>query len=457
MANRLQTLRRLTAIGQRLTESRKVGLKHSGASYKLISGARLIDGRESRPIESGAVLVEGSQIIAVGPADKVAPPEGVPVEVLDFAGKSIMPGMIDCHTHHNGFGDGRLGDTLKAIPDEVLTLQSARNARAALFSGVTTIRENGPKNDTMFRLRDGFREGIGIGPRMVLCGRAVTIVGGHLSYFGPAITGPVEARAMVRRLIKEGADYIKIMATGGSTLTSNRLRPSFEVEELRAIADEAHKFGKLTAAHCLSTQGIVNCLDANVDMIIHCVFQEPDGSNRFREDVAERIAKQGASVNPTLHVFRARVWAQQFKKAQQGLTSEEQTALDDDLRYFDVRLDHCKRMIDLGVKLVTGSDSSWGDYQLGNTPYETECLVMAGYSNAQGVRSVTGDAAASLGVDGETGTLEPGKAADILVVDGDPHRDITRLWNVNEVFLGGRRIDRGSQDSRAATRQHPPP
>ena len=88
--------------------------------------------------------------------------------------------MVDCHTHHNGFGDGRLGDTLADMPDEVLTLQSARNARTALFSGVTSIRENGPKNVTMFRLRDAIREGISIGPRMVLCGRAVSIIGGHM-------------------------------------------------------------------------------------------------------------------------------------------------------------------------------------------------------------------------------------------------------------------------------------
>ena len=119
-----------------------------------------------------------------------------------------------------------------------------------------------------------------------------------MSYFGSEVTGPNEARAMTRQLIKEGADYIKITATGGTTLTSYRLRPSFDVDELRAITEEAHKFGKLTAAHCVSTQGIVNSLDAGVDMIIHCVFKESDGADVFREDLAERIGKQGAYVNP---------------------------------------------------------------------------------------------------------------------------------------------------------------
>ena len=126
---------------------------------------------------------------------------------------------------------------------------------------------------------------------------------------------------MTRQLIKEGADYIKITATGGSTATSFTLRPSFNVDELLAITDEAHKFGKPTAAHCLSAQGIVNSLEAEVDMIIHCVFKRSDGTNHFDEAVAERIVRQGAYVNPTLHVFRARIWTLQHRKEREGLTS----------------------------------------------------------------------------------------------------------------------------------------
>jgi imidazolonepropionase-like amidohydrolase len=112
--------------------------------------------------------------------------------------------------------------------------------------------------------------------------------------------------------------------------------------------------------------------------------------------------------------------------------------------------------MDMGLKIITGSDSSWGHYQLGNTVHETECLVMAGYSPMQGVLSVTRDAAKALGVDDTVGTLGPGKEADIIVVDGDPSKQISDLWNVSEVFLAGQRIERGSEDSLAATRQLPP-
>ena len=110
-------------------------------------------------------------------------------------------------------------------------------------------------------------------------------------------------------------------------------------------------------------------------------------------------------------------------------------------------------MIDMGLKFITGSDSSWGNYQLGNTVYETECLVMAGYSDTQGVVSLTSEAAASLAIDDLTGSLEPGKEADLIVVGGNPQENVNELWNVEEVFLAGVRIDRGSNNSRAPIRQ----
>ena len=141
-----------------------------------------------------------------------------------------------------------------------------------------------------------------------------------MGYFGGEATGPVEVRAMTRQLIKEGADYIKITATGGTTQTSFPLRPSFNVDELKAITDEAHKFGKLTATHCTSTQGIINSLDADVDMIIHCRFRDADGSDNFREDVAERIRLEmeygpveQLVVNPDCGFFQLPRWITRLK------------------------------------------------------------------------------------------------------------------------------------------------
>ena len=171
-------------------------------SFKLIKAGRLIDGRGGPPIENGAALVQGTLIRAVGMAMDVASPEGAQVEIFHYPRMTAMPGMVDCHTHHNRFGDGTSMDEIATFPDDILTPQSARNARASLFTGVTSIRENGPKNATMFRLRDAVNQGIAPGPRMVLCGRPVSIIGGHMGYFGSEVTAPNEARAMTRQLIK---------------------------------------------------------------------------------------------------------------------------------------------------------------------------------------------------------------------------------------------------------------
>lgn len=423
---------------------------------RLIRAGRVIDGLGGRPLENGAVLIDGSKIAAVGPSGNIVAPEGARVEVYDYPGRTVMPGMVDCHTHLNGLGCGFDGEDLGALPDEVLTLQSARNARACLFSGMTSVRDNGAKNSTTFHLRDAVTQGVAVGPRMVLCGRPITIIGGHMGYFGSEASGSVGVRAMTRTLIGEGADYIKICATGGGTRTSLPLRPSFNVDELRAITEEAHACDKLTATHCHSTQGIINSLDADVDMIIHCWFKDADGTDTFREDVAERIGVKGAYVNPTLHAERAMPWALQRKKERHGLTPREQALLDSTLRDFEVRLEHCSRLIDMGLKIITGSDASWGDYQLGNTVYEVECLAKAGYSAMEALLSVTSEAAKSLGIDSITGTLEPGKQADIVVIDGDPTVRVSDLWNVTDVFLAGQQVDRGSSKSLAALRQWPP-
>ena len=426
-------------------------------SKKVVLASQIIDGTSMDPLKDHAVLIEGSNIVKIAKKIEIFQiVENQEYDLLDYTGFVLIPGMVDCHTHHNGFGDGRLGDEIAKIPDEILTLKSASNARVALFSGITTIRENGPKNKTMFRLRDSIQSGKEISPRMNLCGSPVSIIGGHMGYFGGEVTGVFEVTRYVRSLIKEGADYIKITQTGGTTKTSSPLLPAFNLDELEAITKEAKKFGKLTATHCLSTEGIINSLDTGVDMVIHGVFKEPDGTDKFREDVAERLAESRAFVNPTLHVFRARAWEMEKLGLQRKLTKNEIKLFDQHRRNFDQRLIDCSKMIEMGVKVITGSDSSWGDYKLGNTIHETECINMAGYSNFQSFQSVTLEAAKALDMDNSVGSLEVGKKADMVVIKGDPLEDIGNLRNVFEVIFNGEIINRGSKDSNMSYIQSPP-
>ena len=249
------------------------------APYQLITGKWLVDGRGGRPVERGAVLLEGSKIRAVGAVNEVAAPEGAPVEVHDFPEATILPGLVDVHTHLNYPGDGTHTDDVMAEEDDILLMQSIVNARSYLAKGVTTIRDNGAKNYTTLSLKKGIARGLATGPRLSICVNPLTITGGHMWQMGAEADGVDEVVKGVRRLVKLGADYIKVAVTGGTTKTSDRNRAAYNLDELKAIVDEAHKFGRLVAGHAHASAGIVNCLDSGIDMIIHCSWNDADGGS----------------------------------------------------------------------------------------------------------------------------------------------------------------------------------
>ena len=414
-------------------------MPQTAPQFTILKAARLIDTAAEAVQEQAAILLEGNTVRQIGTAETVHAPEGASVQEIDYGDATILPGLVDSHVHLNGIGDGRAGDELVTLPDEVLTVQAAQNARRHLYSGVTTLRDCGAKNSTTFMLRQAVDLGIVPAPRLILAGRPVAIIGGHLSYFGTTATGVDECRAAVRKLIKEGADFIKITATGGSTRTSHPLRPSFNVEELHAICDEAHRFGKHAAAHCASSQGMVNSLDAGIDTIIHGVHKDPDGSDTYRPDITERIAEQGIFVNPTLGQGVARI---RMLEDMENLTAAQQAELDAARQTSDARMDHFARMRDAGVVMAAGSDSAWSYYPMGDYQTDIEAHAMAGMSNMEAIVSATRDAARSCCIDSLVGTLDPGMQADVLVVNGNPLDDLADLRQVTDVLLAGARIDR---------------
>jgi imidazolonepropionase-like amidohydrolase len=412
--------------------------------FTLITAPRLLDGTGGVPIERAALLMEGDRIVSLGRQADVHVGDGASVERRDYAGATILPGLVDAHTHLVAPGDGTLGDDVAKEDDDILLLQAAKNARTLLHSGVTTLRENGAKGQVAFSLREGVRRKLAPGPRMVICGRPISITGGHMGYFGSEADGEAAVRAEVRKLLKEGADYIKIVASGGSTRTSDPNRASYTVPELSAMTDEAHRHGKLTAAHCTSAQSVQNCLDAGVDMIIHCIFTEPDGTYRFRPDLVERLVAARAWVNPTLYVMKAGIERLAEARARDGLLTPELTVqLEQSRRSLDIRVDAVRRMTEAGVRMIAGSDSPWGWYAPGEFVHEIHMLAQAGLSYADAVVAGTAGAADSIGVGAVAGRLAPGRLADVLVVRGDPTREITALWDVLDVYQAGRRMERG--------------
>ena len=411
--------------------------------FTLITADRLVDGSAAPPIARAAVLIRGDRVVALGPEAAVRAPDGAAVDRKTYGDATILPGLVDAHTHLVAPGDGTLGDDIAKEDDDILLLQAAKNARTLLHSGVTTLRENGAKGKVAFSLREGIRRRLAPGPRMVICGRPIAITGGHMGYFGSEADGEVAVRAEVRKLLKEGADYIKIVASGGSTRTSDPNRASYSVAELAAMTDEARRHGKLTAAHCTSAESIQNCLDAGVDMIIHCIFTEPDGTFRFRPDLVERLAAAKAWVNPTLYVMKAGIERLREAREREGrLTPELVAQLEQSRRALDVRVDAVRRMSEAGVRMTAGSDSPWGWYAPGEFVHEIHLMAQAGLSYTDAIVTGTAGAADSIGVGGVSGRLLPGRQADVLVVRGDPTREITALWDVLDVYQAGRRIAR---------------
>ncbi len=399
-------------------------MQMQGRQGTLLRAERLLDGSGADPIEEAALLIENARVVAMGRRREIRPPAGLEIAEIEYGGATILPGLVDAHTHLIAPGDGTWGDELAQDGDDIMLMRAAKNARAALHAGVTTLRDNGAKNRVTFSLRDCISRGLTAGPRLNICGRPITITGGHMWYFGSEADGPDAVRREVRKLVKESADYIKIVATGGSTRSSFPNLPSYTVEELNAITDEARKFGKLTAAHCASSQGIANCLEAGVDMIIHCQFREADGRYMFREDLAERIVKSNAWVNPTLYTMQATVVKLEEKQnRQEKLTEAEERQLDERKRRLEEHCEGMRRLLEMGAKLIAGSDSPWADYAPGGFVHEIQTMTEAGMSNMEAIVAGTSAAAESIGLGDIAGYLKPGCYADVLVVDGNPIED----------------------------------
>ena len=421
------------------------------SNIQLIKPGWLIDSLGGPPRKDMAVIIKGSRILWVGPQERLstsaAPPEAAHAvaegQTWDFPQGTLLPGLIDTHTHTNMPGDGRTGEDVNRDSDDLRLLRSAQNVGLALKSGVTTLCDCGAWNRTAFSLKEGIASGIVDGPRVLVVGRPITVTGGHLWFMGGEVDGVDDIRKLVRQLIKEGADLIKVAASGGSTLTSDPFRPSFTVNELSALTQEAHNRVRPVAAHCRSTVAINYALDAGVDMIFHCFLHDPDSSYRFDQATAQRLADSGIWVNPTLGLGKPKLDQLRQKRDREGLSPEEEVCLNRMEEFGRIATDQFGRLIGMGVRLIGGSDAGWSNGKFGDFQGELLAMHDVGLSPLQAVLAGTRDAAAAMGILESVGTIKAGKEADLLLVDGNPAEDITDLRRVAAVFLGGRRVEGG--------------
>jgi imidazolonepropionase-like amidohydrolase len=412
-----------------------VNVKSAGKALVLRAG-QLIDGTGAQPQRDMVVVVEDGTITGVGSARSV-PRDAT---VLDLGDYTVLPGLINAHTHTILPGDGTPFAEWMEMPDEILLLQAHANALRSLHAGVTTIRDCGGKGTLMFRLRDAIRAGIVPGPRLILSGRPLTITGGHCRYFGGEADGTEGMRLAARQLLREGADFIKIMASGGGTVGTYSQYPSYEVEEMRAAIMEAHTIRKLASCHCIATESITRALDAGTDHIEHCSFMAPDTSWQYDEAIAQRVASSGVYVTGTLQVSLDSMTATRERYDRGIATDEEARMVSLMPQRHENGITNMRLLHELGVPIVAGNDAGWRYTGFDDFYQELELLARAGMKPVEAIHAATGRAARACQLGGVVGTIAPGCVADLLVVRGDPATDLGALRDPAIVLQSGETI-----------------
>lgn len=389
---------------------------------------QIIDGRGGA--FSGYVAVEGAHILAVGAGQAPRTVADTGSAVVDLAGRTVMPGFIDCHVH--------LSMDALAAPVALGTrraqlvglMTASKNALRSLHGGVTTVRDCGTPGEIDFALREAAADGLCITPRLVLSGRALCMTGGHgWQLLGLEVDGPDAARRAARAQLKAGADNVKLIATGGILTQGTEIgSPQLTVAEMRAAVEEAHNAGKIAAAHAHGTQGIKNAARAGVDSIEHAYFIDPEGIDLMLEHGTTLVATSAAVRNVVHHGTAAGIPEHSVAKARSAI---------------EAHVAGFKAAHRAGVKLAMGTDSGVPFTGHGNNLDELAYLVEMGLAPLEAIRVATLDSARMLKLEGKVGSLEAGKLADLVVVDGDPLADIAILREpsrIRRVMLNGRTV-----------------
>ena len=385
------------------------------------------------PIQrDAAVLVDGERIVAVGPAAELSD-RARGAEVVDLGGATLLPGLINLHVHLGLILPGAAGDRLKGetLPD--LTLRMAANAREALEAGITTVRLLAERGGTDFALRAAIDAGRVPGPRIYTAGMAVGCTGGHgwVSGSMAEADGAAGFRRAAREQIRQGADLIKIMLTGGMAGQHEAVdTPQLADDELRAVIEVAHAWGRKTTAHAGSARAIEKALDAGLDCVEH--------GYSLDEKAIGTMVERGTWFVPTILVTRC---GEFLDKLEIPDWMRARMAATDATHWRSLEL-----AIAAGVKIVPGTDMLPAEPFDGTvaTVAELEHYVRAGMMAPAALEAATARAAEVLGVADKLGTVEEGKLADLVACDGDPAADISALRALRFVMKGGRVVRNSS-------------
>jgi len=393
-----------------------------------IKAGRLVDVAAGRVRNDQVVLVQDGRITTVGPADATPVPPGA--RVIDLSNHTVLPGLIDTHTHvtsdpttppYHDYGI--------SVPRQALI--GARFARDTLLSGVTTIRNVGAAGYTDVALREAINAGDVIGPRILASGPALGITGGHCDdnmlapeYHEQAegvADGPWAVRAKVRENVKYGADLIKYCGTGGVFSKGTRVgAQQYTPEEVAAIVDEAHMHGRKVAVHAHGANGIKVALRAGVDTIEHASLIDDEGLRLARE--------KGAFLSMD-------IYNTEYTQSEGPKRGELEEFLRKDREVAQLQRDNFRKAVQMGIKLTMGTDT--GVHPHRDAPKQLATMIEYGMTPMQAIQAATWVGAQALGIEADVGQIAPGYAADIIAVSADPLADVRTLADVGFVMKGG--------------------
>jgi imidazolonepropionase-like amidohydrolase len=386
-----------------------------------ISNISIVDGKGTVSAGAQAVVIEGQRISWIGPADRL--PEGASDGAIDGLGGTLMPGLINCHVHLCNDGSPDLIGQVHRDPVTYAVLRAQLNLRATLNAGITTVRDCGAADNIVIDLSRAVEDGLAVGPRIRAAGRVITMTGGHGHFIGREADGPDGVRQATRAEIKAGAHFIKAMATGGVlTPGVDPTQTALQPDELAMVAIEAHNAGRRTACHAIGNGGIKNAIRAGIDSIEHGFYLD--------EEALQLAIDNGTFLVPTLIAVNQIVdngksgqipdWVVRKAESESGHHRESFAAA-----------------VRSGMRIAAGTDAGTPFNPHADMPAELGLMVEYGLRPMEALVAATGGAAQNLDLAHDLGTVEVGKLADLIVVDGDPATDIAAVGRVRLVMKEG--------------------
>lgn len=392
---------------------------------KALVGATVVDLQGGAPLRNAVVLIDADRITAIGSADAI--PITAEAEVIDVSGTWLIPGLMNMHVHLGLVLPGSMEAELAHETEGELTLRMAQAAREILQAGVTTIRLPGDQRHGDLALKASIAKGQAQGPRIFSAGESLIITGGHGSEPGQTYSdGPYELIKAARREISAGADWVKILISGGIATHGGDISQALMTpEEINAVVDAAHRFGAKVAAHSGSAAATDIAVDAGIDSIEHGYFLD--------RPVLRKMQKNGTWLVPTIVVSQPATQPFFEKIGSPAWYLERRNS---------VGKDHWKALqmaIEEGVNIALGTDQLPSEPNDGTTATarEAQYYVEAGMTPLQALRAATIEPARMLGADADTGSLAVGKYADIVALEQDPALDIKALRSIRLVMKGG--------------------